>query len=88
MKDKFLDGRFRPCAALESRKMPPGDKRINELVSRYDVPPALIDTAVRSAELQELDGGIEKTIECIEEAMELNIEQFHIMWQLYGLKFR
>jgi SpoVK/Ycf46/Vps4 family AAA+-type ATPase len=55
---------------LESRKMPLGEDRIRKLVNRYDIPPAIIDTAVRSAGLQELDGGIEKTIERLEEAMD------------------
>jgi SpoVK/Ycf46/Vps4 family AAA+-type ATPase len=52
-----------------------GDDHVKELISRYDVPPAIIDTAVRSAGLQELDDGIEKTIEHIEEAMEGRIKR-------------
>ena len=55
---------------LESRQMPLEEDRLKSLVSRYDIPPAIIDTAVRSAGLQGFDDGIEKTIERMEEAME------------------
>ena len=55
---------------LELRQMTFGEDRVKNLATRYDIPPAIIDTAVRSAGLQGFEDGIEKTIERMEEAME------------------